>query len=312
MSEKKNLERRPGQPADAPLQPDQLDRLLSALADEAPDMPADFHQRWTGAIAELPQSAPQAAAPTHGAAAKESVPGAPSVKASESTSPATPPAIQSMNAPRRVRKLSPAWSRLISAAAVMIFLIGGTLLTRDSLRLQSMQASKSNARTAQPVFTQAPTAAATEEPVTLTETVSLNAAFKAADAGASEASPAVPAGGIQTAATVQEADAAAEEEIAGADAVTENDEMAYMATEADSMALPEYEESVAADTALDTAPAEEPEMEESAEASDDIASSPLRSFLQDMLLFIRWIAPWALILAVGVLAGLFFNKKRHR
>ena len=305
MSEKKNLERRSSQPADAPMQPEQLDRLLSALADEAPDMPADFHQRWTSAIAELPQSAPQAAAPTHGAAAKESVPDAQSVKVSESPSPATHPVVQSMNANRRVRKLSPAWSRLI-------FLIGGTLLTRDSLRLQSMQASKSNARTAQPVFTQAPTAAEPEEPVTLTETVSLNAAFKAADAGASEASPAVPAGGIQTAATVQEADAAAEEEIAGADAVTENDEMADMATEADSMVLPEYEESVAADTALDTAPAEEPEMEESAEASNDVAFSSLRSFLQDMLLFIRWIAPWALILAVGVLAGLFFNKKRHR
>ena len=37
---------------------------------------------------------------------------------------------------------------------------------------------------------------------------------------------------------------------------------------------------------------------------------PILTFLRDMGFFIRWIAPWALVLAVGVFAGWLVGRRR--
>ncbi len=77
--------------------PMNLDQMLRDLAAETPEMPADFHARWTLAVRQE--------------AARGS---------DEKKMPA---------AVRRNR-----WTRILATAAVFVFLIGGTLLTRDSLR----------------------------------------------------------------------------------------------------------------------------------------------------------------------------------
>ena len=73
-------------------QPDELDRELAQMAQDAPDMPADFHARWTEQVrAEAGQAK-----------------------------------TGSRQESRRQ------WRYALSAAAVFIFLIGGTLLTRNA------------------------------------------------------------------------------------------------------------------------------------------------------------------------------------
>ena len=76
----------------------ELDAELAQMAEEVPPMPADFHDRWMNAIrAEAQQTA---AAPEEKAGRKTASP---------------------------VR-----WTRMLSVAAVFVFLIGGTVLYRNS------------------------------------------------------------------------------------------------------------------------------------------------------------------------------------
>ena len=75
----------------------ELDAALAQMAEEVPPMPADFHDRWMNAVrAEAEKPAP-----------------------SEEPAPEQPISI--------VR-----WTRILSVAAVFVFLIGGTLLYRNS------------------------------------------------------------------------------------------------------------------------------------------------------------------------------------
>lgn len=77
----------------------ELDAALAQMAEEVPPMPADFHDRWMNAVrAEAEKPAP-----------------------SEEPAPEQPISI--------VR-----WTRILSVAAVFVFLIGGTLLYRNSKR----------------------------------------------------------------------------------------------------------------------------------------------------------------------------------
>jgi hypothetical protein len=76
----------------------ELDAVLNELADDVPPMPADFHRQWTEAIRKEP-------------AREES---APDEKAA---------------GPRPSVVL---WTRILSVAAVFVFLIGGTILYRNS------------------------------------------------------------------------------------------------------------------------------------------------------------------------------------
>lgn len=75
----------------------ELDAALAQMAEEVPPMPADFHARWMNAVrAEAENTAP-----------------------AEEPAPKQPLSI--------VR-----WTRILSVAAVFVFLIGGTLLYRNS------------------------------------------------------------------------------------------------------------------------------------------------------------------------------------
>ncbi len=108
-----------------------LDQELKAMASEVPDMPEEFRSGWRQAIrAEADQ--PSADSPetpafpeTHPSPEASSSPEVPS-------SPAGPDRAEPASG--NVRSLRPRrWSAVLSAAAAMIFLIGGTLATRGSL-----------------------------------------------------------------------------------------------------------------------------------------------------------------------------------
>ena len=81
-----------------------VDEMLKTMAEETPEMPADFHARWTQAVR---QEAEQAARGNRQQPDDAAV-------------------------TRRDRQNQ--WKRLAGIAAVFVFLIGGTLLSRDSLR----------------------------------------------------------------------------------------------------------------------------------------------------------------------------------
>ena len=72
-----------------------LDRVLAEMAEEAPPMPADFHNKWMQAIREEAEN-----------------------KKPE-TKPAKPAVVSQ-------------WRRILSAAAVFVFLIGGTVIYRST------------------------------------------------------------------------------------------------------------------------------------------------------------------------------------
>ena len=164
----------PGGEPDALLQkslsgggPDDLDTLLASLADDVPDMPADFHARWTSAVASEagnctqsgvpagPQAEGiQAAASEAGSDAQGEAPariwsekaqmsvlhGAENDVSAGFQSDETQPAATAERKPAgKIRRLPAAWSRLIGVAAVMVFLVGGTLLTRDSFHAKMSQ-----------------------------------------------------------------------------------------------------------------------------------------------------------------------------
>lgn len=76
---------------------DALPEHLAALARDVPPMPADFHQGWTTRVEECAMEDKQA------------------------------------HRPIRVPSRSKTWTRVLSVAAALVFVVGGTLLTRDTL-----------------------------------------------------------------------------------------------------------------------------------------------------------------------------------
>ena len=81
----------------------ELNKALEQLAEEVPPMPADFHDRWMNAVrAEADKTAPAAETETRDKTAS------------------------------LVR-----WTRMLSIAAVFVFLIGGTILYRNSRKILS-------------------------------------------------------------------------------------------------------------------------------------------------------------------------------
>ena len=103
--------------------PEQLDRLLEQMAEETPEMPADFHAQWVRAVKAEAAKREQ----------NEDRERAGDQEQSRTQEQAGDQTAEDFPAQKK-RRLSPAWSRLISAAAVMIFLVGGTLLSRDFLK----------------------------------------------------------------------------------------------------------------------------------------------------------------------------------
>lgn len=83
-----------------------LDEALALMAEDVPPMPADFHDKWTNAVrAEAEKTQPEAA---------KAQPG---------------PEKEGKNS--KVIAIN-RWTRILSAAAVFVFLIGGTLIYRAS------------------------------------------------------------------------------------------------------------------------------------------------------------------------------------
>ena len=137
---------------------DDMDNLLASLTDDVPDMPADFHARWTAAVEEEAGIGAQSGASASpraeeirsmtketengmqsGAPAGSRVEGVQTIaKAAESGAPAGSQQRETQSA-GKIRRLPAAWSRLIGVAAVMAFLVGGTLLTRDSFHAKMSQ-----------------------------------------------------------------------------------------------------------------------------------------------------------------------------
>ncbi len=81
-----------------------MDQLLKEMAEETPEMPADFHARWTQAVRQEAEQAGRESRQQPDHAAEK----------------------------RRDRRTQ--WKRLAGVAAIFVFLIGGTLLSRDALR----------------------------------------------------------------------------------------------------------------------------------------------------------------------------------
>lgn len=82
----------------------ELDAALAQMAEEAPPMPADFHDRWMNAVRAEAQNAVPAEEP----------------------------------APDRKMAAIVHWTRILSVAAVFVFLIGGTLLYRNTKKTLSV------------------------------------------------------------------------------------------------------------------------------------------------------------------------------
>ena len=81
----------------------ELDAELEKLAEDVPDMPADFHDRWMQAVR---------------------------AEAAEKTAPETE--TEREPEPRGRLVAMRKWTRVLSVAAVFVFLIGGTMIYRNS------------------------------------------------------------------------------------------------------------------------------------------------------------------------------------
>lgn len=120
-----------------------LDEELKLLAEDVPEMPSDFHTRWTSALrAEIMRDSETADESSfivdevHAAVKDDSVE---ENVVKENQVPEEPEEETRHEAGiadiRSARSgMSRQWKRLLGVAAVFVFLIGGTLLTRDSLR----------------------------------------------------------------------------------------------------------------------------------------------------------------------------------
>ena len=261
--------------------------MLAQMAEETPPMPADFHEKWTAAV--------RAVAEAESGGKRRTEDPAPL--------PAEEPG-EKRERTGRLRRLHPAWRGLISAAAVMIFLVGGTLLTRDAYREETLRqetaaqksavaplnretpvpvpAAGSTAENSRPVFTALPTAwpdsAATGMPeAVFGESAEYDAAapmmasFSAAEETAEDAGVAAeaeePESGEEPAAEAEEsADAAPGYNMAAEARKTVNQEAAGAETAA----------VTAAEPARETAKEEAAAAEEAAEEAPDAAPEPAK------------------------------------
>lgn len=271
----------------------ELNNALEQLAEEVPPMPADFHDRWMNAVrAEAKKTAPAAETETR-----------------EKTA-------------TLVR-----WTRMLSIAAVFVFLIGGTILYRNSRKtLSAPYAAVENAALPEAAEPAEEKAEAKAEP--------------AAEEAAEAAVPEVAAEEADLAAEAEEPDrmyaksassvnAAANAPVGEAPALT-----AGKAAEAADEAAPvwedaeaEYEEEAAYEeaapvpteaptevsTAVPTAaPTEAPDPEPTAEPSGQEKTgflSEAGAFFSDMGDFLLAALPYLLVLAVPAAAAVIIRRR---
>ena len=241
----------------------ELDQALAQLADEVPPMPADFHEKWMNAVRADGRRGP----------------------AEEKTENRTVSLVR--------------WTRILSIAAAFIFLIGGTVIYRNSKKTPAT-AFRSEKKAAPQLAAGAPEAgdaAVYEEELPAEEAMAAGAATEAAEeadfaapvlfmnaekgtegAGANEAAPeAVPADPAGS-----EAEEAAEEEAAEAEAAVE-----------------------AVETAL---PAEAPE--EAAEPRTGFLQEA-GAFFTDMGGFLLAALPYLAVLAVPAVTALVLRRRKR-
>ena len=250
----------------------ELDAVLEQMADEVPPMPADFHDKWMNAIrAEAAQNA--------------SVP-------EEKTE-------------KKVVSLT-RWTRILSIAAVFIFLIGGTALYRNSRGSLMPAADKTEAAVmadlASAAWEEAAEETAGEEP----DIRKKNAATMTLAAGAPQAASEAEAPETWSEAAAYDAEPA----LAMGAASMETAETEYDAAE-EPMPLPQA-------TAMPTMPAavpEEAETDTSEAEQTEEAPGLLRQageFITDMGDFLLAALPYLAVLAVpAVIAAVLRRRKKN-
>lgn len=255
---------------------DQLDRELAAMAQEAPEMPEDFHARWTAQVRAEAQQA------------------------------------KTLSRKEGRRQ----WRYILSAAAVFVFLIGGTMLTRSirqgrsavGAQVQEKKAAavlltgaEAPATEAVPLATSAPTAPAplaASAPLAETSAVMTEAEAPAAAAGAaaqeSEGAPVLFA--MKNAARPAEETRTEGAADAGVDAAWEENSLAdvedALAETVTEEALAEEDTAetgpgLAAETGAEPAPAEE-------ETAEITGGDGFGGFMKDLGIFTLWTAGIAL------------------
>ena len=284
----------------------ELDAALAQMAEEVPPMPADFHDRWMNAVrAEA-----------------------------GSTAPAEEPA------PKHTLSIV-RWTRILSVAAVFVFLIGGTLLYRNSKKSLSspvsFEAEKQDAveTAVEPATELAAGAvmetaeeaeeAAAEEPLMMESYMQAaavdGAAGVPADAEAEDREALKAAGAVQnafTAAPKEAAETDAEEADYAMEAAYEEESAmeaaAYEAAEEAAVPAPTEAptpEPTAAPTSVPTAeptavPTDEPEPEQAG------FLPAAGAFFTDMGDFLLAALPYLLVLAVPAVAALVIRRRKNK
>ena len=240
-----------------------LDAVLAQMAEEVPPMPADFHARWTGAVRREAEREP--------AEEKE----------------------------QRKTGTMILWTRILSVAAVFIFLIGGTLLYRNS---------KKYPRTVYQTEEREPEAAADE---TAAAVSAKGAMIPAEEADGTEA--AEDAGVPMAMFSAYEAS-----EADRADGYMGGNSAVSMEAAEAPMEMAEEAEAAAEDAEepmplLSPAPTEETEKEaEEAEAEQGDASQDAGNFFRDMGDFLLAALPYLAVPAVPAAVAVILRKRKTK
>lgn len=296
----------------------ELDAVLAEMSDEVPPMPADFHSRWMSAVrAEAGNAAP---------AAEEG--------------------------PRKAPVSLARWTRILSVAAVFVFLIGGTVIYRNSRKTLSFtpaakesqavmaagEAPTADGEEPLQMLSAEPEAAVMEEAVEMEEAMAKDAAMDAAYVedgfaanGAAEdaeadgaAAPALfamsaePKAAAKSAGEAHEAEAAEEayeaEEYAAEEYIAEEYAAeAYAAETGGAAEAPAMPAATMMPTAAPTPLPAEPEAEEPAERKAETGFlAEAGAFLTDMGDFLLAALPYLAVLAVPAAAAVFFRRRKKR
>lgn len=285
-----------------------LDEALAQMAEEVPPMPADFHDRWMSAV--------RAEAEKTGNAA-----------------PAEP-------APGKIVSLA-RWTRILSVAAVFVFLIGGTLLYRNSKKSLSspvsFEAEKQDAvetavepateLAADAVMETAEEAeeAAAEEPLMMESYMQAaavdGAAGVPADAEAEDREALKAAGAVQnafTAAPKEAAETDAEEADYAMEAAYEEESAmeaaAYEAAEEAAMPAPTKALTPAPTAAPTASPTVEPTAVPTVEPEPEQTGflPAAGAFFTDMGDFLLAALPYLLVLAVPAVTALVIRRRKNK
>ena len=284
----------------------ELDAALAQMAEEVPPMPADFHDRWMNAVrAEA-----------------------------GSTAPAEEPA------PKHTLSIV-RWTRILSVAAVFVFLIGGTLLYRNSKKSLSspvsFEAEKQDAveTAVEPATELAAGAvmetaeeaeeAAAEEPLMMEFYMQAaavdGAAGVPADAEAEDREALKAAGAVQnafTAAPKEAAETDAEEADYAMEAAYEEESAmeaaAYEAAEEAAMPAPTKALTPAPTAAPTASPTVEPTAVPTVEPEPEQTGflPAAGAFFTDMGDFLLAALPYLLVLAVPAVTALVIRRRKNK